>query len=75
VQSFSVVPFFFVLDHSFSYSLSTPQSSSQAPAAPSGTSDVGGGTVDVYVTLHHTGNPNEDILINAALLESIQGTL
>jgi hypothetical protein len=48
------------------------QPSSQVPDAQSGSSD--GGTVDVYVTLHHTGDPNQDILINAGLLESIQGT-
>jgi hypothetical protein len=53
--------------------MSAPQSGSQAPDAPSGPSDASTGTVDVYVTLHHTGNPTEDVLINAALLESIQG--
>jgi hypothetical protein len=31
--------------------------------------------VDVYVTLHHTGDPNEDVLINVALVDSIYGSL
>jgi hypothetical protein len=46
---------------------------SEAPEVDSGSS--GDGAVDVYVTLHHTGNPSEDVLINTALLDSIYGSL
>jgi hypothetical protein len=47
---------------------------SEAPEIGSGVSGDGADhAVDVYITLHHTGNPNEDILINSAMLDSIYG--
>jgi hypothetical protein len=54
--------------------MSRAQSTSQVSDLQSGPSGVGDNdnVVNVYVTLHHSGNPDEDILINAVLLESLQ---
>ena len=53
--------------------MSTRASSSQVPESPSGPSGLDDNIVNVYVTLHDSGNPNADFTINAALPEWIHG--
>ena len=54
--------------------MSFAPSTSQVSGLQSGPSGVddNDNVVNVYVTLHHSGNPSNDILVNLVFLESLQ---